>query len=399
MITQISVKHFKSIFNVQFEPGMVNVLIGANGSGKSALLDAIGVLSAAIGERVDDSSLQSRGVRLGTPALYKSSFKNQRVPLTIELGICWQNSAGHWDYKVNLNNPIEKPRSSWEFHSERLDLNKSNVFGRSRATKLENLDIEIDKYSSLFSFSKGIGTVKKVEDLFNTIKEYGIYTPNTSTLRGTQPDPFQRQPVGLLGGRLAEAANDLLQQENGMFGTMELDDLLELVDWVNSINVGKPSKYMLSPSVPSMSKVIIFTDRFMGSGRNELTSHDASEGSLFVLFVLIMALHEASPKMFAIDNFDQAMNPRLARKVTKIFCDQVIRNNKIAFITTHNPQTLDGLDLWDNRIRLFTVERNELGYTQINRVMVNEELSEMGKKGYSLSRLWTMGRLGGVPNL
>lgn len=399
MIIKLSVKHFKSIFDLSFEPGMVNVLVGANGSGKSSLLEAIGVLSAAIDERVDDSSLYYRGVRLGTPSLYKSSFKNQNIPLTIELGVKWKNKEGNWDYSVNLNNPIEKPLPSWEYHSERLDLNHNSVFGRSRATKLQNFDIEINKFKGLFSFSQGVGAVRKAEDLYSTFRDYAIYTPSTQILRGVMPDPSQREPIGLQGGRLSEVVNELLRFDSEQFGSMDIDELLELIDWVNNVSVGRPTKDMLAPSVPSTQKVIRFKDRYMKEGRNELTPYDASEGSLYVLFVLSIAMHPSAPGMFSIDNFDQAMNPRLARKVASIFCQQVIKNKKIAFLTTHNPYVLDGLNLRDERIRLFALDRDFNGHARIKRIVITDKLLAMGKEGYSLSRLWVMGRLGGVPNL
>lgn len=406
MITSIEIENFKSILGVKFEPGMVNVFIGPNGSGKSALLEAIGVLSAAINDRVEDASLKHRGVRLGTPALFKSSFKDlKRLPLTIGLGIGWKNSEGQWDYKVNLNNPIDDPKPSWEYYSEKLSLNREKVFGRSRATtyKLENFpEIEIDKFRGLLSFLRGIKLVNNVnnaEDLYTTLSDYAVYTPNTSTLRGIYPDPTQREPIGLLGGRLPEAVDELLDLDKELYGSMDLNDLLELIDWVASLTIGKPTKELLPTNVPSTQKVIRFTDRFMREGRNELTSYDASEGSLFVLFVLALAMHHNSPKMFAIDNFDQAMNPRLARRTAKTFCQEVINNKKIAFITTHNPLVLDGLDLNDDRIRLFTVDRDKQGHTKIKRVEVTEELLQKGKEGHTLSRLWVMGRLGGVPNI
>ncbi|MDO3408330.1 AAA family ATPase [Saccharibacillus sp. CPCC 101409] len=228
------------------------------------------------------------------------------------------------------------------------------------------------------------------------IKDYSIYTPNTTTLRGVQTDPFQRDPVGLLGGRLPEAIDDLLDLENESFGNMDLDDLLELLQWTQNIAIGKATKDTVSPNVPIASKTVRFTDRFMREGRNELTPYDASEGSLYVLFMLTLALHSKTPKMFAIDNFDQALNPRLARTLTRIFCEQVIENNKMCFITTHNPLVLDGLNLNDNRIRLFTVDRDIDGHTQIERVVVDEKLLATNN---SLSRLWVTGMLGGVPNL
>ncbi|MEN8220448.1 MAG: AAA family ATPase [Pseudomonadota bacterium] len=46
-LKKIRIQGFKSIVDQEFEPGQVNVLIGANGSGKTSLLEAIGMLSAA----------------------------------------------------------------------------------------------------------------------------------------------------------------------------------------------------------------------------------------------------------------------------------------------------------------------------------------------------------------
>lgn len=47
-IREINVKNFKSLYDVSFQPGKVNVFIGANGSGKSTILEAIGILSGAM---------------------------------------------------------------------------------------------------------------------------------------------------------------------------------------------------------------------------------------------------------------------------------------------------------------------------------------------------------------
>jgi predicted ATPase len=74
MIKHFAIKSFKSILDASLDLGRVNVFIGANGSGKSKLLEAIGVLGAAANGVVDDESLLRRGVRPGLPALYKSSF-------------------------------------------------------------------------------------------------------------------------------------------------------------------------------------------------------------------------------------------------------------------------------------------------------------------------------------
>ena len=74
MIEHLFVRTFKSLDDVSVDLGRVNVFIGANGSGKTNLLEALGILSAAADGKVDDQALLARGVRPGLPALYKSAF-------------------------------------------------------------------------------------------------------------------------------------------------------------------------------------------------------------------------------------------------------------------------------------------------------------------------------------
>ena len=229
------------------------------------------------------------------------------------------------------------------------------------------------------------------------IGDYGIYQPDTLTLRGTVADPIQTNPIGLNGGRLAEAIQDLLHEEDGdmMFGSMFMEDMLELIDWASEFKVSKPKKSILNPGVPTTQQIIEFRDKYLKDTAS-FTGYDASEGALYVLFMLSLAMHEKAPKMFAIDSFDHAMNPRLARKVTEVFTNKIIEENKTVFMTTHNPLVLDGLDLSNDDIRLFTTDRNKHGHVEIRRVQVSEKLLKMDQP---LSRLWINGVLGGVPEL
>lgn len=68
-------------------------------------------------------------------------------------------------------------------------------------------------------------------------------------------------------------------------------------------------------------------------------------------------------------------------------------------LTTHNPLVLDGLPLQDDRVRLFTVSRTNSGRTSVRRVEVDASLREKAEQGWSLSRLWVMGHLGGVADV
>ncbi len=102
-IKEIKIKNFKSLYDVSFCPGNINVFIGANGSGKSSVLEAIGVLSAAMTDRVNNNSLQRKGVRLSTSSLYKSQFRSiERSMPTVDFAMSWKRNKNEYEYSVHL---------------------------------------------------------------------------------------------------------------------------------------------------------------------------------------------------------------------------------------------------------------------------------------------------------
>lgn len=389
-ITSISIHNFKSLYDVSFEPGNVNVLIGANGSGKSSVLEAIGTLSAAMTDRVNSNSLQRKGVRLSASQLYKSKFLDiKKESVTVDFQVGWQKEAHDYQYSVHLTVPTDD--DSWKYHTESALKDGKSVFGRSNRSKGQ-----MNNKIGYFTVAEALASDEYIS-AGRYIGNYGIYQPDTLTLRGTLPDPTQVSPIGLNGGRLAEAIDDLMRVTDGdlMFGSLYMSDVLELIEWASDFRVGKPKKSTLNPGIPAASRIIEFQDRYLKDAAL-FTGYDASEGALYVLFMLCVAMHPNAPKMFGIDSFDHAMNPRLARKITQVFSRLILENGKTVFLTTHNPLVLDGLDLTDNRVRLFVTDRDENGHIIMNRIQVSEELVGTGQ---SLSRLWINGYLGGVPEL
>lgn len=391
MIRSIQIDGFKSIVSQTIELGRVNCFIGANGVGKSNVLEAIGVLSAAASGKVDDESLLRRGVRPGVPRLYKTSFESASVP--VHIGIQAQSEGA--SYRVSLLNPLESPEPAWSFKTERLTAcaeeivsdgvrNKRNLTPTAGLAALKLVEVAVDSPAAV---------------LMQTLQGFAIYSPNTPTLRAMVSDPQSRNPLGLSGGRLAEAFAEfrktILDQDESL-----LDGIFELVDWVADIQTTTSAGALLSPSVARTKEVLKFTDRFMRKSRNTLTAYDASEGALYVLFCAILCLSPHAPRMLAIDNLEQALNPRLVARLSAKLAGWLTRadSSRQLLFTAHNPAVLDGLDLSDPEVRLFAVERNSEGHTVIRRIELRAELLRMNAD-YPLSRLWLMGNLGAMPNV
>ena len=172
------------------------------------------------------------------------------------------------------------------------------------------------------------------------------------------------------------------------------------MDWVGDIRSSSRPGSSLSPNMPRTRQVLKFIDRFMQADRNTLTAYDASEGALYVLFCAMLCLSCKAPTIFSIDNLDQALNPRIVTRLTAKLSPWLRHGNpeRQLLFTAHNPAVLDGLDLEDDEIRLFAVDRNSVGHTIVRRLQLSDRLHALHKE-YPLSRLWMMGSLGAVPNV
>ena len=75
MIRKVQIENYKSIPSLSLNLGRVTILIGANGSGKSNILEAIALASAAAQNKLDNEFLISRGIRETDTRFMRSAFR------------------------------------------------------------------------------------------------------------------------------------------------------------------------------------------------------------------------------------------------------------------------------------------------------------------------------------
>ena len=396
MITKVSIKAFKSLEEVEIDLGNLNVFVGANGSGKSNLLEGIGVLSAAADGKVTDQTLLQRGVRPGVPKLYKSAFRSSGRRQLSHIYFSGLSADAHYD--VALNNPMHDPSPAWRFKTELLERGGVKLVSRGPALR-DNPNTENGlaalKVAELKADDTALGLTRRLQG-------YVIFSPTTPVLRGVAAETQPRQPLGLSGGRLPDAVHELvIGRSKNEPARNVCRDALQLMGWARSYGSALATDLPLSPAASSSPRVIKFTDRYMTEGRNVLSGYDASEGALLILFLAVLAVHPKAPAFCAVDNADHGLNPGLATELTKRFASWVLSNTdqRQILMTSHNPAVLDGLPLQDDRVRLFTVDRDNGGRTIVKRVVVDAKLLGMAAKGWTLSRLWMNKLIGGMPNV
>src|SRR5262245_22242511 len=112
MITKFTVECFKSIERADLDLGNVSVFIGANGSGKSNLMEAVSIIAAAASGKVDQESLVRRGCR--PKGFLRPMFSGvaESTETLLEAG------DGKQRYFVELLSPPQGQRTGWEFRGE-----------------------------------------------------------------------------------------------------------------------------------------------------------------------------------------------------------------------------------------------------------------------------------------
>ena len=109
MVQKVAIENFKSIQYLELELGRVNVLIGENGSGKSNILEAIAMGSAAAEDKLENQFLSSRGIRTTDPKAMRAGFEKENVEKSIRLNFSTEKQS---DLIFELKND-NTPFSEW----------------------------------------------------------------------------------------------------------------------------------------------------------------------------------------------------------------------------------------------------------------------------------------------
>jgi len=411
MINRIDIKNFKSIVDISLEIGRFNVLIGANGSGKTNILEAIAFGAAAEAHKLDFEFLGSRGIRATNPEFMYSAFKKNSSMNPIHIELYVDEKQNFFDIQQEESNPkkwneknfSDLLKQAYEMN-QKLDESKREIEAmrkimgsfektinksgdESNKTKLTEVFSQIDSVDDELK--------QKMEQLSSIIKtterrqgnpeisNYIIYTPEQTSLRKFE-ESTQMYPLGIKGEGLFQHLKNIKFSKKNVRIFNAIKNNLFLFDWFEDIIIPKnllESEYSLK-----------IKDKYLFDDLKYFDQRSANEGFLFLLFYSTLFISNETPRFFSIDNIDSSLNPRLCAKLTNRLVSLSKKYNKQVIVTTQNPFILDGLNLQDDSQRLFVVRRNEEGHTKIKRIEYNP------KRKKSLSEIWSYGYIGGLPD-
>ncbi len=360
MITSIKIENYKSVQNSELELGRFNVLIGENGCGKSNILEAFAFASAAIDNKLHNEYFVSRGIRMVKPELMRSAFLSENISKNIRIQLNTDDENVKYDCDLAHSNILFE---KW-VNSKSLSKTK---------TRIEFLN----RISNNFKNELSEEDIIKLNIYF--LDSFLIYAPENSSLRTFEKEG-QIEPLGIRGEGLFKLLKTFSKDELQL-----LNENLKLIDWFND--------FELPQNTLSNEFYLSIKDKYIDESIKGFDQKSSNEGFLYLLFYLSLFISNKTPQFFAIDNIENALNPKLCTELIKVLVQLSAKMNKQVILTTHNPAVLDGLDLSDPQHRLFAVRRNKLGHTINTRV----EPKHSGNIDMKLSEAWMRGYLGALP--
>jgi predicted ATPase len=398
MIRKVRITNYKSIPEMDLDLGRLTVLIGANGSGKSNVLEAIALASAAAQMKLDNEFLIARGIRVTETRFMRSAFGKLPGP-NETIQISFQKGEGAAIEKVVASGEIIKLSVEGDnqvafdcdlFADETASYPKwvqsPSLRSREFTAALETTGLAPETPISSEILKRVLTQIveRSRSRSAGTLPGFLVFSPENSALRTFQAEG-QILPLGIRGEGLF-AHLKALDSPTHRDRLDKIREHLALIDWFDTFVI--PDN--LSPGQRSIG----IRDRYL-AGEALFDQRSANEGFLFLLFYITLFISPETPAFFSIDNIDSSLNPKLCTALVEQVAKLAKEYDKQVILTTHNPAVLDALDLRDPEQRLLVVDRDKSGHTRIHRV--DPPKPGVGQAPVSLSEAFMRGYIGGLP--
>lgn len=373
MIEELSIKNFKSIQDATIRLRNVNILIGANNSGKSNLLDAL-----VFYQRMLVMEL-SEVFGPGPFSFHNTFFRGSNIRLDYIGFEVKYGTNGQIIHKFKLEDYLNKgpygPRFLLRLRDESIIVdsieekreNQSDLLLR---TRWKHGDINSD---NLIEFVKSCRSMRKFQFIPKEIKRERTIDPLDDSVPFLQFD----------GNNLVNVLFNLRDRQPEAFREI-IDDFRAIFPEVSGLSfkhLGE-SKYGLEFSRQIGGR----TWRFIGP--------EISDGFAITLAICTLIHNPFSPRIILIEEIENGLNPSTLRAILENIIISSERKEIQFLVTTHSPILLELLSSNPEYIIVCEQEAGNSKYTPLQDILL--KFGPDYKHGESLFHLWFDGLIGGL---
>lgn len=359
-ITSIKVKGYKNLLDCTYNMANFNVLIGANNSGKSNLLEIFSFLDDIISgsDDIKENIFSGNSDKGKISSDYKSFLQDSNISLELE----FQDDIGEDSFKyiyyleiktIELfhKNKGHIIKEFLKYKNVRKTGSMITVFERSDTTVdiLKNGKIsKIDNTESLLTLVSKISDIREsleheaqigISDVFIIAKTPVIYS-SVNEIRDTFSFEKRESKSVIKNGRIAtidilNKIEQILDSDEKQYFEEILADILKLSIKIKAIEI--------SSNMPVIKYITVKYINDDGSLSNYENNIDQlSDGTLIVLNILTCLVSNKFP-VLAIEELENCIHPKLLRKLIEIINREFSHIQLI--ITTHSPVLINMVKL------------------------------------------------------
>lgn len=387
MLKAIKLKNLLSFgeeTEITFNAGL-NVLIGANGSGKSNLIEAISLLQAMPKDL-------TKSIRDGG-GIQEWLWKGEENPIAqIEAVIKnpnGQQSLRHtlkfraMDYRIEVINELIENEKMYhgagydqKYFYYRYDGKQATVNEKIKSRrKLHWENIETDQ--SILAQRQDPDAYPEMAYLANSYQkirlyrewQFGRYTPSRKPQRADESNDFLEENMI----NLALILNSLRQNREAK--RKLLDALKLFIESIEDFDIRVQSGYV----------EIFFQESNFNSS---IPATRLSDGTLRYLSLLAILLHPNPPPLICIEEPELGLHPDVLPTLIDLLKEAAQKTQII--ITTHSTDLVDALTDMPEAVLVFDKQQGSTTVINLNK----EDLTDW-LKDYSLGQLWSRGHIGG----
>jgi len=327
LINSIYIKNFKSIKEQHFQLSPITVLIGANGSGKSSVLQALAVLKGFIEapNRALDALFNLPYINLGK---FKDVILAHRKNETIEVGLEVSKGKNDLQFVVELGSKSSSTMIQWR---------------KPVAVQMQSpITLPFSPVPKRVKFKHGQKELILVWDGLNAVIEPPAEAKSLSDIIGLHKTEIQKMSI-LLSRRGFTKPQHQSQKPSIPFTSVITEDqvasLLEDADieesvmsWTEEVFGVQVRAKPTPPNIIIVTRARQFAPTIVneGLGLNQAT----------YMFTVLKAAEEGS--LIAIEEPEISLHPQAQSKLANVFAE-VARLNKRILITTHSEHILIAL--------------------------------------------------------
>ena len=354
MISRIAIKNFRSLRDVELCTGPLTVLIGANGAGKSNILDALKFLKAIYSDPVqsDDlakSQLEDRG---GFGQVVWGGHTDSHLRFEVEFsGV--DSSPVPAGFAVEITDGSSGP----EIHNA-----VQIIDSKQGGALMSGVEMQLN------------APFRAMADL-NRVRSWQFYNFSPDSMR--KPTKVKQEKVlNESGSNLSTVIHSLYSEEHP-----------DLEEAVGMLKVMVPTvERLVSPIFGDGQTYVALKEKGI---ENRVGAWGLSDGTLLALALSIALVVRPEPELICVESPETGIHPQMMEAVADML--EVASRDTQVIVTTQSPYLLEWLP-YDS----FVVVEKEDGETRLNPLRHRDGIQET-IKALGARDAWYSGYLGGEP--